>query len=257
MSNRVALVTGGSSGIGRGIARRLAREGMDIAVLDVEREPATSEVYGADSERPTDELVTAESGVDAEYVQTDVSDAESVEAAVATTLDSFGRIDVLVNNAGIHIDGTNRTLSPEEWDQQLDVNLRGQFLTVKYAGDHLAESPAGRIVNLSSINATFGGMGPGYAASKAGIVNLTRDMAAEFAEAGVTANAVLPGVIKTAMQDDASETKREIERERTLLDRVGDPEDVAHAVAFFASERAEWITGAQLVVDGGYLASRR
>jgi NAD(P)-dependent dehydrogenase (short-subunit alcohol dehydrogenase family) len=252
--NRVAVVTGGSSGIGRGIAIRLAEDGLDVVVADVRREPKQGRVYQTDVTEPTDEVIESQTDASARFVETDVSDEAAVEAMVAETVETFGSLDVLVNNAFVYRPGGLRDLSLADWQTMLDVNLTGYFLTAKHAFDHLAATPHGRVVNVSSINAEFGGSGPSYASIKAAIVNFTRDLAVEGADDGVTANVVLPGVIKTASQDINDEETRQRERERTLLDRVGEPEDVAAAVSFFASEEAEWITGADLTVDGGFVA---
>lgn len=251
---RVAIVTGGSSGIGRGIALRLADAGLSVAIADERRQPKTGRHYDTDVTTPTD--VVIEDGKDGRsvFVETDVAEEVDVQDAVETTVDAFGRLDVLVNNAGILIPGTTRSLSREEWQRQVDVNLTGYFLMAKYTLDHITESEAGRIVNVSSVNANFGGAGPAYASTKAGVLNLTRDIATEVAPHGVTANAVLPGVIKTPMQDLNDEETMERQEQNTPLPRLGEPRDVANAVRFFVSEEAAWITGAQLLVDGGYLA---
>ncbi len=251
---RVALVTGGSSGIGRGIARKLAEDGLDVVIADVRREPRRGETYHSDAEQPTSEVIRTETDSQSVFVRTDVSDESAVRHAIEESVDRFGRLDVLVNNAGIHTPGTTESLSAEEWATVIDVNLTGCFLMSKHARPHVVDAPAGRIVNISSINATFGGAGPAYAASKAGVLNLTRDLAVELAEDEVTVNAVLPGVIKTPLQDLADEETRKREQERTLLPRIGEPADVAAAVSFFVSPDASWITGEHLVVDGGYVA---
>jgi len=252
--NRVAIVTGGSSGIGRGIAECLAEEGTNVVNADIRRDPKQGERYETDVSRPTDVLLVEEYGVESTFVETDTASEEDVEALIGKTVDVFGRLDVLVNNAGILIPGTSQEVSYADWSRMVDVNLGGYFLAAKYAIPHLVESPQGRIVNVSSVNAHVGGAGPAYAAIKAAVVNLTRDLAVEVAEAGVTVNTVLPGVVKTPMQDLNDEETIERQAEKTPLPRLGTPDDVGHAVAFFASEAAEWITGAQLLVDGGYLA---
>jgi NAD(P)-dependent dehydrogenase (short-subunit alcohol dehydrogenase family) len=252
--SRVAIVTGGSSGIGRGIAKRLAADGIRIVVADVRRDPKQGKHYGTDVTTPTDELVTEEYGVEARYVETDTGMEDDVEALVEDTVDSFGRLDVLVNNAGILIPGTSQDVSLEDWQRVVDVNLTGYFVAAKSAIPHLVESSHGRIVNIGSINSYFGGAGPAYASTKAGILNLTRDLAIEAAEDNVTVNAVLPGVVKTPMQDLNDKETRKHQREKTPLPRLGTPEDIGNAVAFLASEEAQWITGADLLVDGGYLA---
>lgn len=252
--NRVAVVTGASSGIGRGIAKCLAADGTNVVVADVRREPKQGEHYETEVSTPTDELIAAEYGVETRYMGTDTAEEDDVSALVEATVDAFGRLDVLVNNAGVLVPGTTQEVSYEDWQRVVDVNLGGYFLTAKYAIPHLVESSRGRIVNVSSVNAHFGGAGPAYASTKAAVVNLTRDLAVEVAESGVTVNAVLPGVVKTPMQDLNDEETMKRQAEKTALPRLGEPEDVGNAVAFLASEKAEWITGAQLLVDGGYLA---
>lgn len=255
LEGRVAIVTGGASGIGRGIACQLARAGANVVVADLQREPKRGDHYDTNVTVPTDRMLVDEYGVESIFVETDVAVEADARSLVDAAVDTFDQLDVLVNNAGILIPGTSQEVSVEDWQRVVDVNLTGYFTTAKYAIPHLEDSDQGRIVNVSSINANFGGSGPSYAATKAGIVNLTRDLTTEVADAGVTVNAVLPGVIKTPMQDLNDEEALEREAEDTPMPRVGEPEDVASAVRFFASEEAEWITGAELVVDGGYLAS--
>lgn len=252
--NRVAIVTGGSSGIGREIALRLAADGFGVAVVDKRRRPKSGKHYDTDVTKPTAEVIREEKSGDAVFVETDLTDEADIEAAVEEAVNEFGQLDVLVNNAGILISGTTRSLSKEDWQQQVDVNLTAYFLTAKYALSHIVDSDAGRVVNISSVNARFGGAGPAYASTKAGIVNFTRDLAMEVADDSVTVNTILPGVIKTPMQDLNDEETMERQEQNTPLPRLGEPRDVANAVRFFVSEEAEWITGAQLLVDGGYLA---
>jgi NAD(P)-dependent dehydrogenase (short-subunit alcohol dehydrogenase family) len=254
--DRVAVVTGGSSGIGRGIAIRLAETGMVVVNADRYRLPKRGTHFETTRNEPTDELIEDELDGDGHYVETDVSREADVERLVGEVVDTYDRLDVLVNNAGILIPGSSQEVTLEEWQQVVDVNLTAQFLLAKHAIPHLVESSQGRIVNVSSVNAYFGGAGPPYASTKAAIVNLTRDLAQEVAAEGVTVNTVLPGVVRTPMQDLNDEETLEREAEKTLLPRLGAPRDVAAAVAFFASEETEWITGAQLLVDGGYLAGR-
>ena len=255
LDGRVAVVTGGSSGIGRGIALRLARAGATVVVADVRREPCRGGHFQTDVTTPTDELVSTEFDSRSLYVETDTSDPDDVQRLVGRVVDEYGGIAILVNNAGILVSGTSQEVATSDYERMIEVNLNGYFHTVKSAVPHLRDADHGRIVNVSSVNAYYGGGGgAGYAASKAGIVNMTRDFAVELADDGVTANTVLPGVIKTPLQDVGGEDAIERRRERTLLPRLGEPRDVGNAVAFFASDAAEWLTGAELVVDGGYVA---
>ena len=250
----VAIVTGASSGIGRGIAKRLAADGFAVVNGDRQRDPKQGDHYDTDVTVPTDELVEEEFDAQGLFVETDVAREDAIRHLIERTTDEYGRLDVLVNNAGILIPGTSQELDREEWQQVLDVNLTAYFLTAKYAVPHLEESSRGRIVNISSVNAYFGGAGPAYASTKAAIVNLTRDLAQEVASSGVTVNTILPGVIKTPMQDLNDEETMERQAEATPLPRLGTPEDIGNAVAFFVSSEAGWVTGAQLLVDGGYMA---
>ncbi len=249
-----AIVTGGSSGIGRAIATRLAEDDANVVVADVRREPKQGKYFQEDVTTPTDEVIQTNFEGDATYIETDVAEEEDIINLIDSTIEQYGQLDVLVNNAGIEIPGDSRGTSLEHWQRVVGVNLTGCFLAAKYAVPHLVESDQGRIVNISSVNAHFGGAGPSYASTKAGVVNLTRDLAVELAPAEVTVNTVLPGVIGTPMQDTLDEETLERQSENTPLPRIGTPRDVANAVRFFAGKEAEWITGAQLLVDGGYMA---
>lgn len=256
LKGRTAIVTGGASGIGRGIADKLAGAGANVIVADVCREPKRGMYYETDLNQPTDELLESTHEIESHYVKTDVSVKSEIIDLMASTMNRFNRLDILINNAGIQIPGKSQDITVEEFYEVLGVNLTGPFLTAKYALPYLNESSAGRIVNVSSVNAYFGGGGAPYAASKAALVNLTRELALEAADAGTTVNAVLPGVVKTSMQDLNDESTQLREEEKTPLGRLGEPEDVGNAVRFFCSDGASWITGAELLVDGGYSAGR-
>jgi NAD(P)-dependent dehydrogenase (short-subunit alcohol dehydrogenase family) len=255
LSGRTALVTGGAAGIGRGIALELARGGASVVVADVRSEPKLD----AEREAGTTVEVIESRGGDAEFVECDVADETAVETAVAATVERFGGLDVLVNNAGISVTGSVHELDREEWERSLDVNLTGVYLMAKHAAPHLQESDAGRIVNLASTAAFEGGpRAAGYCATKAGVVNLTRQMAVDYGPDGVTVNALCPGPVYTSMSrgtfDDPE--RREIYEEHVLLPYFGEPSDVGALTRFLASDAARYVTGTAIPIDGGWLASR-
>jgi NAD(P)-dependent dehydrogenase (short-subunit alcohol dehydrogenase family) len=254
LEDRVAIITGASSGIGRGIALRFAEEGARVVVADVREEPRRGKYH----ERETSTTTAAEikkSGGQGVFIQTDVADEAAVRALIDGTVERFGGLDILVNNAGIHIPATSQELAVDDWDRVIGVNLRALFLTTKFAIPPLIRSRHGRILHIASVHAFGGGAGPAYAPAKAGVVNLTRDTALEVAAHGVTVNAICPGYIETAIQDYLTEEMIAECRRRTPLPRLGLPRDIANAALFFASDDAQWITGTSLLVDGGWLAS--
>ena len=253
LKDRVAIVTGGSSGIGRGIALEFAREGARVVVADVQEAPKQGKYHEQEVRPPTLEEVRRLGG-DGMFVETDMGAAAAVVALVNRTVDAFGGLDILVNNAGIHIPGDSQSLSLEAWDQVIGVNIRGVFVASKAAIPHLKRSQAGRIINIASVHSFGGGGGPAYAPAKAGVVNLTRDLAMEVAPEGVTVNAVCPGYIETAIQDYLTGEQIQDALDRTPLPRFGSPRDIGRACVFLASSDAEWITGVALPVDGGWLA---
>jgi NAD(P)-dependent dehydrogenase (short-subunit alcohol dehydrogenase family) len=253
LDERVALVTGGSSGIGRGICLELAREGARVVVADLSEEPKRGKYHDVEVQQPTAEAIVEEGG-QAHFVRVDMGDADSVEAMVKAAADQWGRLDIVVNNAGIHIPGDSQQLEVGDWDRVMAINLRGPYLSTKYAVPHLKASPAGRIINIASVHAFAGGGGPVYPPAKAGLVNLTRDSAVELAGDNITVNAICPGYIETPIQDYLTEEQIEASRQRTPLPRLGRPRDIGRAAVFFASDDAEWITGTALPVDGGWLA---
>jgi NAD(P)-dependent dehydrogenase (short-subunit alcohol dehydrogenase family) len=250
---RTVVVTGGSSGIGRGVAFRFAEEGARVVNADVDRDPAVGKHHAPDDDRPTDRYIEEVFDRDAMYVETDVSDREAVEAMIETTVDRFGGVDVLVNNAGVYTPITTEHCDVEDWKRMLDVDLEGVFLCTKAAIPHLKETK-GQIVNIASIHAFGGGGGPAYASAKAAVVNLTRDLAVELGDAEIQVNSICPGYIKTPIQDYLSEAEIDEVRERTPLPWLGDPEDIGDAAVFLASDEARFISGSSLTIDGGMTA---
>ena len=253
LENRIAIVTGGSSGIGRGICLEFAREGARVAVADIQEQPKRGKYHERDVVASTVEEIDNLGGT-AIFVQVDMAEETGVEALVERTVKEFGGLDIVVNNAGIYIPGDSQDLSLDDWDRVVDLNLRAVFATTKFTIPHLRSSAAGRIINIASVHATRGGGGPAYAPAKAGLVNLPRDTAVEVAADGVTANAICPGYIETAIQDYLTPEQIETVRQRTPLPRFGVPKDIGRACVFLASDDASWITGVSLPVDGGWLA---
>lgn len=250
LDGRTAIVTGGSSGIGRGICLKLAEEGADVVVADVQREP---QMDG----KPTDHLVE-EKGSSAQFIETDVSDEDSVRDMVYRAASEYGSLDILVNNAGIHDGGSVHETDEEEWNRIQDVNLKGVYLCSKYVVEHMLEEDIrGDIINIGSIAGLVGfASNSPYSASKGGVVELTRSMAVDYGPEGINVNAVDPGVIKTSMTEEMldDDEQRQFFEQNTLTDRLGRPEDIANAVAFLASEESNFVNGENLVVDGGWTA---
>ena len=242
---RSAVVTGSSRGIGRAVAEELAHAGFDVCVN-------CSSERGLSGVQQLADQLAAEHGVRAIAVAANVADAAEAEALVAAAHEAFGRVDVLVNNAGITRDGLIARMKEEDFDAVIDVNLKGTFNCCKAAAQRMMKQRYGRIVNLSSVVGVAGNAGQAnYAASKAGVIGLTKSLARELAARNVTANAVAPGFIATDMTDALSEKQREAILGRIAAKRLGAPEDVAALVRFLASEEAGYITGQVVCIDGG------
>jgi len=241
---RVALVTGAARGIGRSIAVALAQPGLMLYLNDV-----------APPEEAQDSLREVEArGGRAAYLRFNVADPAQVEQAVDSIIQESGRLDILVNNAGINRDQLLVRMKEEDWDQVLAVNLKGAFNCLKAAAKPMIKQRSGRIINISSVVGIMGNAGQAnYVASKAGLVGLTKSVARELASRQITVNAVAPGFIETAMTQKLPEKTREAMLAAIPLNRFGTPEEVAHAVAFLASEQAAYITGQVIHVNGGML----
>jgi len=242
LDGKVALVTGASRGIGRAIALRLAAEGASVALN-----------YAGNAAKAAEVKELAEKGgARAMAIQADVADAAAVDAMVKQVLEEFGRIDILVNNAGITRDGLLARMKEEDFDAVLATNLKGVFHCTKAVAKAMMKARYGRIVNLASVVGVMGNAGQAnYAAAKAGIIGFTKSVAKELAPRGITANAVAPGFIGTDMTAGLSDKVREGMEQAIPLGRMGQPEDVANAVLFLASDQASYITGQVVHVDGG------
>jgi len=242
LEGKVALVTGGSRGIGRAIALELARQGTDVVVNYVSNADAAAQVV----------VEIVELGRRALAVQGDVGDFGQAAALVETTVETLGQLDILVNNAGITRDTLLLRMQEEDWDVVLRVNLKGAFNTSKAAVRSMMRRRTGRIINVSSISGLMGQIGQvNYSASKAGLIGLTKSMARELGNRGITVNVVAPGFIPTDLNVTLAEEWLEKLRGLIPLGRFGAVEDVAHTVAFLASDEAGYITGAVVPVDGG------
>ncbi len=240
-----ALVTGSSRGIGRAIAEKLASEGMNVCL----------NCSSAASLPQTQELaveLTMKYGVKSIALVANVANAEEATTLVESAHTAFGRLDVLVNNAGITRDGLVARMKEEDFDAVIDVNLKGTFNCCKAATKIMMKQRFGRIVNMSSVVGVSGNAGQAnYAASKAGVIGITKSLAREIASRNVTVNAVAPGFIETDMTDALSDKQKEAIAGRIAAGRMGEPEDVANLVAFLASDGAGYITGQVICIDGG------
>lgn len=239
--DKVVLVTGSSRGIGRSIAVRFARCGANV-VINYRNNEEEAEVI--------EEIIS--SYADCMSIKADVSKERDVKRMIDTIIDKYGHIDVVVNNAGIAIDNDFEDHNIKDWQETLNTNLIGVFLVSKYAGSHMVDNKYGKIINMSSTNGidTIYPYSVDYDASKAGLINLTKNLAIQFAPY-VNVNAVAPGWVDTGMNDDLPKSYLQEEKEKTLLKRFAEPEEIADVVLFLASDKARFIDGEVIRVDGG------
>lgn len=241
LQDKVALVTGSAQGIGKSVAIALAKEGANVIISDVNLDLAN---------QTAGELAAL--GVRSKAYKFNVADLAETEAAVAEMIKEFDRIDILVNNAGITKDNLLIRMKKEEWDAVIGVNLTGVFNCTKVIGPLMMKARYGRIINIASIVGQMGNFGQAnYAASKGGVIAFTKTVAKELASRGVTANAIAPGFIQTAMTDKLSDEVKQKMMAQIPLGKLGTPEDIANAVVFLASPAADYITGQVLAVNGG------
>ena len=264
LSGRVALVTGGSRGLGRADALTLARAGADVAIADilVESDTSAAEDYGVLAQAAVAQGMVHTEGTVEEIlglgrrslaVRCDVTDRADVDAAVARVVDDLGSVDILVNNAGT-LDHVGQFLDQrlDLWERDLRVNLTGAFNCSQAVWPHMRESGWGRIVNMASVAGTLGGFGQAsYSTTKSGILGLTRTLAMEGGRHGITCNAIVPGIIGTEAYHMANPAMNERIANRTVFKRPGEPQDVANAIAFLCSDLASYVTGIELNVSGG------
>ena len=243
LSGKVAIVTGSARGIGRAIALKLAEAGADIVVNDI---AAASEAM----ESTAGEIRTLNRKALA--IAADVSSANDVNNMVDTVINTFGHIDIMVNNAGVTRDQLLMRMTDEEWDTVLNIDLKSAFLCTRAVLRHMLKQRSGRIISIASIVGIIGNASQAnYSAAKAGVIAFTRSVAKEVGSRGITANAIAPGFIETKMTEILDEKRRRAFLDRVPLGVAGSPRDVAEAVAFLASEEAKYITGQVLCVDGG------
>lgn len=242
LENKIAVVTGAGRGIGRGIALALAREGAMVVVN-----------YNGSKERAEEVVRTIEeAGGKAAAIQCNISDFEAAKEFFANVVKEYGKIDILVNNAGITKDNLMMKMSEEEFQSVIQTNLAGTFHGVKFVTRPMMKQRQGRIINIASVSGVIGNMGQAnYSASKAGVIGLTKAAAKELASRNITVNAVAPGFVATEMTDVLSDSVKEAAVAKIPLGRFGEVEDIAETVVFLASDKAKYITGQVICVDGG------
>ncbi|MCX8131931.1 MAG: 3-oxoacyl-[acyl-carrier-protein] reductase [Clostridia bacterium] len=242
LKGKTAVITGSGRGLGKAIALKLAQMGANIVLNDI--------VASDSVDATADEFRAA--GYNVTVTKGDVRNADDVKEMVKVAVDTFGSLDILINNAGITKDKPMMMMTEEEWDLVLDINLKGAFFCTKLAGKQMIKQKYGKIVNIASVAGQYGNKGQAnYSASKAGLIGLTKSTAKELAGRGICCNAVAPGIIKSHMTDVLSEELKQEYLKNIALGRFGTPEDVANVVAFLASTDSDYVTGQVIDIDGG------
>ena len=242
LKNKIALITGAGRGIGRAIAIALAKEGAEVVI----------NYNGAEERAKEVKQTIEENGGKASIYKCNVSDFVACEAMIKDIVKEYGHLDILVNNAGITKDGLIMKMKEEDFDSVLNVNLKGTFNTIRHSARQMLKQRSGKIINISSVSGILGNVGQAnYAASKAGVIGLTKTMARELGSRGITVNAIAPGFVDTEMTEVLSEEIRENACKQIILGRFGKPEDIANTAVFLASDKADYITGQVISVDGG------
>jgi 3-oxoacyl-[acyl-carrier protein] reductase len=244
LKDKVAIITGGAKGIGKATTRLFVSEGCSVAIWDIDEEAGRNLASQLRTE-----------GADVRYYQVNTTDLDAVNLAVGEVAEAFGGIDILINNAGITRDASLKKMTPQQWQQVIDVNLTGVFNCTKAVFPLMSERGGGRILNASSVVGLYGNFGQtNYVASKAGVIGMTKVWAREFGSKGITVNAVAPGFIRTEMIETIPEEVKNAILQKCPLGRMGEVDDIAKAYLFLASDDASFITGTVLSVDGGLVA---
>ncbi len=241
LSDKIALVTGASRGIGQSISMILAQNGAHVVCVS----------RNVNDVQSVADKITHQK-FNASAVSCDISDSNNVTELVKDIIEKHGRIDILINNAGITRDNLLMRISEDDWNEVINVNLKAAFTAIKAASRSMIKQRSGRIINISSVVGLIGNAGQvNYAASKAGLIGMTKSVAREFASRGITANCIAPGYVETEMTNKLTDKVKSSLNEQIPLGRIGNVEDIAYAVAFLASDEASYITGQTLAVDGG------
>ncbi len=244
LEGKTAVITGGAQGIGKATVTKFVNEGASVAIWDLDEQKGN---------QLTSELNKEEQKVS--FYKVNVTNAEEVKASMQKVISEFGKVDILINNAGITKDATLKKMTPEQWQQVIDVNLTGVFNCTQSVVEHMMERGSGRIINASSVVGLYGNFGQtNYVATKAGVIGMTKVWARELGRKGICVNAIAPGFIATEMVAAMPEKVIQMMEEKTPLGRLGKPEDIANAYCFLASDEASYINGTTLSVDGGIIS---